>query len=211
MDDMDKFSIHLLLSLAWGFKEHFFLTYKMYITGVTRNISMLSLIHILVSCIPDEILDGEGKTTQHVHKGASEVAKQGVGLVISVTEAYDESTFATSEVTQEAVVGTAEVSQRSLDAVAEVESCLVDAAATDEPDGNGQGSASSGDTIVKEGSPRSEGHGNTIEKTPEDGTNKKIALGAKEEEHIVAKRGDSGDESMDEDYIESGFAMFFSV
>ncbi|ONM59844.1 uncharacterized protein [Zea mays] len=162
------------------------------------------LLKRLFEAMQDEILDGEGKTTvvtsppeelkggetpgsidvsvnqasieQHVHKGASEVAKQGVGLVISVTEAYDESTFATSEVTQEAVVGTAEVSQRSLDAVAEVESCLVDAAATDEPDGNGQGSASSGDTIVKEGSPRSEGHGNTIEKTPEDGTNKKIAV-----------------------------------
>jgi len=162
------------------------------------------LLKRLFEAMQDEILDGEGKATvvtsppeepdggetpgsivasvnqasieQHVDKGASEVAKQGADLVISVTEAYDESTFATSEVTQEAVVGTAKASQKSLDAVAEVESSLVDTAATDETNGDGLDSASSGNTIVKEANPHSEGHDDTIEKTPEDDTNKKMAV-----------------------------------
>jgi len=162
------------------------------------------LLKRLFEAMQDEILDGEGKATvvtsppeepdggetpgsivasvnqasieQHVDKGASEVAKQGADLVISVIEAYDESTFATSEVTQEAVVGTVEASQKSLDAVAEVESSLVDTAATDETNGDGLDSASSGNTIVKEANPHSEGHGDTIEKTPEDDTNKKMAV-----------------------------------
>jgi apoptotic chromatin condensation inducer in the nucleus len=162
------------------------------------------LLKRLFEVMQDEILDGEGKATgvtfppeelkggetpgsidasvnqasieQHVDKGASEVAKQGADLVISVTEAYDESTFATSEVTQVAVVGTAEANQKSLDAVAEVESSLVDTAATDETNGDGLDSASSGNTIVKEANPHSEGHGDTIEKNPEDDTNKKMAV-----------------------------------
>uniref|UniRef100_K3ZR26 SAP domain-containing protein n=1 Tax=Setaria italica TaxID=4555 RepID=K3ZR26_SETIT len=111
-----------------------------------------------------------------VDEGASEVMKQGADLVISVTEAYDESILTTSEVTQEAVVGTPEASQRSLDAVARVESSLVDTAATDETNGNGLESASSGDTIVEEANPRSDNHCDTIEQTPEDDTNKKLAI-----------------------------------
>jgi len=71
------------------------------------------------------------------------------------------------------VVGTVEASQKSLDAVAEVESSLVDTAATDETNGDGLDSASSGNTIVKKANPHSEGHDDTIEKTPEDDTNNK--------------------------------------
>ncbi|OEL34934.1 hypothetical protein BAE44_0004047, partial [Dichanthelium oligosanthes] len=162
------------------------------------------LVKRLFEAIQDEIIDGGEKTSggtpppeelkggetagsadasvnqasieQHVDEGVSEVMKQGADLVISVTEAYDESMFATSEVTQEAVVDAAEASQRSLDAVAEVESSLVDTAATDETIGNGLESASNGNTIVEEANPHSECHGDTFEKNPEDNTNKKMAV-----------------------------------
>jgi apoptotic chromatin condensation inducer in the nucleus len=66
------------------------------------------------------------------------------------------------------VVGTAEASQRSLDVVAEVEYSLVDTAATDETNANSPDSTSSGNTIVKEANPHSEGHGDTIEIKLED-------------------------------------------
>ncbi|CAD6217022.1 unnamed protein product [Miscanthus lutarioriparius] len=74
------------------------------------------------------------------------------------------------------VVGTAEASRRSLDVIAEVESYLVNTAATDETNGNGPDSTSSGNTIVKEANSHSECHGDTIEKTSEDDTNKKMAV-----------------------------------
>lgn len=111
-----------------------------------------------------------------VDEDASEVMKQGADLVISVTEAYDESILAASEVTQETVVVTAEASQRSLYVVAEVESSLVDTAATDETNGNGLESASSGGTIVEEANPHSDDQCDTIEQTPEDDTNKKLSI-----------------------------------
>ncbi|XP_062190784.1 uncharacterized protein LOC133893707 [Phragmites australis] len=123
---------------------------------------------------------------QNVDEGPSEVTKQG-DHVISVTEASDESFVAATEVsqevvigTQEVVIGTVEVSQRTLDAVAEVEAPPVDVAlaATDEnhceTNGVGLKSASSGNTIVKEVHPHSEGVGDTIEETPEDDTTKKM-------------------------------------
>ncbi|KAF8668809.1 hypothetical protein HU200_052006 [Digitaria exilis] len=108
---------------------------------------------------------------EHIDEGASEVTKQGTDLVISVTEACDESMLATSEVTQEAIVYTAEATQTSLDAVAEV-----DTTTTDEASGNGLESASSGNARVEEANPRSEDHSDTTEKTPEDDTNKKMGV-----------------------------------
>ncbi|RLN36296.1 uncharacterized protein C2845_PM03G13420 [Panicum miliaceum] len=160
------------------------------------------LVKRLVEAFQDKILDGGEKTSdgtpedlkggetpgsvdasvnqasieEHLDEVASEVTEQGADLVISVTEPYDESILATSEVTQEAVAGTAEASQRSLDAVAEVESSLVDTAATDETNGDVLEPASSGNTRVDEANPRSEDHGDTIEKIPEDDTNKKMAV-----------------------------------
>ncbi|CAL5061514.1 unnamed protein product [Urochloa decumbens] len=93
--------------------------------------------------------------------------------VPALPDSIDESILVTSEITQEAAVGTAEASQRSLDAVAEVESSLVNTSAT-ETNGNGLESASSGNIIVEEANPHSEDHSDTIEKTPEDDTNKKM-------------------------------------
>ncbi|CAL5071662.1 unnamed protein product [Urochloa decumbens] len=160
------------------------------------------LVKRLFEAIQDKVLDGGEKTSggtpreelkggeipgsvdasvnetlieEHVDEGSCEVRKQGADLVISVTEAYDESILATSEVTQEAVIGTAEASQRSLDAVAEVESSLVDTAATDETNGNGLESASNGNTRVEEAT-CSEDNGDTIDKIPEYDTNKKMAV-----------------------------------
>ncbi|XP_025803765.1 uncharacterized protein LOC112882830 isoform X2 [Panicum hallii] len=167
------------------------------VTGLKND-----LVKRLFEAIQDNILDGGEKTSggtpedlkggetpgsvdtsvnqasigEHIDEVASEVMEQGADLVISVTEAYDESILATSEVTQEAVAGTAEASQRSLDAVAEFESSLVDTAATDETNGDVLESASSGNTRVDEANPCSEDHGDTIEKTPEDDTNKKMAV-----------------------------------
>ncbi|XP_062187426.1 uncharacterized protein LOC133890840 [Phragmites australis] len=123
----------------------------------------------------------QASVEQNVDEDPSEVTKQGEYPVISVTEASNESLVATTEVSQEAVVGTAEVSQRTLDAVAEVEAPPVDVAlaATDEnhceTNGVGIESASSGNTIVKEVHPHSEGVVDTIEKTPED-TSKKMDI-----------------------------------
>jgi len=160
------------------------------------------LVKRLFEAIQDKILDGGKKTSggtpedlkggetpgsvdasfnqasikEHIDEVASEVTGQWADLVISATEAYDESMLATSEVTQEAVDGTAEASQRSLDAVAEVESSLVDTAATDETNGGFLESASSGNTRVDEANPHSEDHGDTIEKTPEDDTNNKMSV-----------------------------------
>ena len=74
------------------------------------------------------------------------------------------------------VVGTAEASQRSLDVVVEVESSVVNTVATDETNGNGPDSTSSGNTKVKEANSHSEGHGDTIEKTSEDDTNMKMVV-----------------------------------
>ncbi|KAF8679228.1 hypothetical protein HU200_046002 [Digitaria exilis] len=108
---------------------------------------------------------------EHIDEGSSQVTKQGTDLVISVTEACDESMLATSEVTQEAIVYTAEATQTSLDAVAEV-----DTATTDEASGNDLESASSGNARVEEANPRSEDHSDTTEKTPEDDTNKKMGV-----------------------------------
>ncbi|CAL5084168.1 unnamed protein product [Urochloa decumbens] len=160
------------------------------------------LVKRLFEAIQDKVLDGGEKTSggapreelkggeipgsvdasvneasieEHIDGGSCEVRKQGADLVISVTEAYDESILATSEVTQEAVIGTAEASQRSLDAVAEVESSLVDTAATDETNGNGLESASNGNTRVEEAT-CSEDNGDTIDKIPEDDTNKKMVV-----------------------------------
>ncbi|KAG2638491.1 hypothetical protein PVAP13_2NG598100 [Panicum virgatum] len=160
------------------------------------------LVKRLFEAIQDKILHGREKTSggipedlkggeipgsvdasvnqasieEHIGEVASEVTGQGAGLGISVTEAYDESILATSEVTQEAVAGTAEASQRSFDAIAEVESSLVDTAATDETNGDVLEPASSGNTRVNEAYPHSEDLGDTIEKTPEDDTNNKMAV-----------------------------------
>ncbi|GJN10955.1 hypothetical protein PR202_ga29105 [Eleusine coracana subsp. coracana] len=84
------------------------------------------------------------------------------------------------ETSQDAVIGTTEAFHRAMDAVVEAESFLDDMSATDEnhcqSNGVGLESFSSGVTTLKEVDPLYECHSDTIDETPEDETNAKMAV-----------------------------------
>ncbi|KAK3125761.1 hypothetical protein QOZ80_7BG0609420 [Eleusine coracana subsp. coracana] len=84
------------------------------------------------------------------------------------------------ETSQDAVIGTAEAFHRAMDAVVEAEFFLDDMSATDEnhcqSNGVGLESFSSGVTTLKEVDPLYECHSDTIDETPEDETNAKMAV-----------------------------------
>uniref|UniRef100_A0A0A8XY03 SAP domain-containing protein n=1 Tax=Arundo donax TaxID=35708 RepID=A0A0A8XY03_ARUDO len=145
----------------------------------------------------NESLVATTEVSQEAVIGAAEVSQRTLDAVAGVEAppvdvelaAPDENHCETNgvglestEVSQEAVVGTAEVSQRTLDAVTEVEAPPVDVelAATDEnhceTNGVGLESVSSDYNIVKEVHLHSEGVVDTIEKTTDDDTSKKMKI-----------------------------------